>query len=231
MNTSDKNQSDPRPNNACANGGTGSVPSENIKIPSRPTPDDTEVVPPSRGKPQEIKLAAKLVDIDNTRVYMTERPGLVTVSDHAPVDTGMASEGIWYAITEVECWKLFAYPFTDGSKIVDHSTFWKQIIAPWLVEKYKLPRSAANVLMDSPYGVPRGRVSKVGKSMVVYHSEDWASFPAPTKVAEAFHLPKAAKWVFDKHQTRHWVDCMDVERLLSKKHLIHTAQTRSSDYI
>ncbi|MDF9833081.1 hypothetical protein M2103_001298 [Ereboglobus sp. PH5-5] len=200
--------------------GTGFGPSTNNKTRSLSKSDDTEIVPPLSSKLHPKKPSVTLLRIGGIRIYVKEQPGIVTFSDCAPTGAKRASEGIWYVIREGEGWNLFAYPFGKDSKIEDHSAFWEQIIAPWLAAKYKLTKSSAEELALHPYGFPRGRVTKVGKTFTIYHGDDWAPYSAAAKVAaKAFHLPKTANWVFDEHETRNEWDCAAIESLLPMNRL------------
>lgn len=137
-----------------------------------------------------------------------------TFSRLDPGDT-KGQEGIWYIIKDAGEWKLFGYPFWRGGRIENHCELWEQTLAPYLATQHRLPRRLKSELLLHPYGFPRGRVTKLGDVFNIYHGNDWEPFPAREKVAEAFHLPDTANWVFDEHETRNDWDMACIRNILN----------------
>lgn len=123
------------------------------------------------------------------------------------------SEGIFYVVPTPRGWNVYSHRF-DVLPECHYSTIWNKDAAPALATYWTkmLSRPASDILctiINHPYGFPRGRVVKVGKSYNVYHANDIPKFMKVSKlnIENCFSIRKKSKWILDPK-----VQCMESDR-------------------
>ena len=117
-----------------------------------------------------------------------------------PQKRGGGKEGIWYLARGIKGWGLYTHVFNPDSKVLYHNVFWEKLLAPRLARHYKLTRQAAAELALCPYAFPRGRVTKIGAELRVYHGSDWMPFITKDAIESAFNIKGKARWFEDEHE-------------------------------
>ena len=125
-------------------------------------------------------------------------------NDDGPV---MQSEGVYYLAPLGSKWVVLAYRYADVDREMDHSEFWEFHVCQHLAAHWctKVALSYSNLrkrIREYPYGLPRGRVTRVGRTYHVYHGADLSNaLGVKRQTIEAiFGLKGKAKWVEDDHE-------------------------------
>ena len=123
------------------------------------------------------------------------------------------NEGPWYWVYLRPYWELFAAPARNQEESQDHPHFWRETVAPRLAEHYKISSRQLPALNETPYGLPRGRVSNTRIGGVtnwnLWHGNDLPK-EIPIRSAfgmilDAFNLrpamtAKTVRQCFDEHE-------------------------------
>lgn len=141
------------------------------------------------------------------------------------------SEGLYYVVRFPNAWRLMArrldleLAMGFSRDEMNHSRFWRiwgllsLITGQWYkqlrVDRLDLSKRLRFLL----YAFPRGRVTKVGETYVIYHGNDLRPFMCITKqqIEERFSIVKQCRWEFDEHEQCLIADKEEMRSLLKIK--------------
>ncbi len=116
------------------------------------------------------------------------------------------TEGIYYVVRFPEQWGVMCLRFQPGQD-VGHPDLWTQHISRFLAIKWSEIIGSTeshiwNLISDSPYAFPRGRVVKQRTRQIVFHGDDLEAFMGVSRdlIETAFGLQPKVKWQRDDHE-------------------------------
>ena len=120
--------------------------------------------------------------------------------------TGTPCEGVYYVVREPSGWRLAALRFNAGEDY-QHQAMWENDLVPALARQWSaaLRRDAQeleSLLKIMAFAFPRGRITKVKDTFVIYHGNDLRPFMRVNKknIEHAFRVVGRCRWQFDDHE-------------------------------
>jgi hypothetical protein len=138
------------------------------------------------------------------------------------------SEGVWYWVWLKPRWELVSYQSNEYKEFGDltHEDVWMHYVSGKIASHYGIAEDDHEI-RNAYTGMPRGRVTHVGKKWVFYHGDD---IPAVLlrgvskdeihqEIVSRFNLTKQAlagnvEFRFDEHETMQDDDIEIVKRII-----------------